>query len=244
MIEEISSGVFRLTLMDNPAFCFSHFLVKGQKSALIHTGKRSDFPRLYELVSQLIDPASLDYILFSHFEGDESGSLNLWLEAAPNARVVTHKVGAINVKDQASRPPEVIADGESIDLKGLTLTLVTTPHFPHNWDGCVWFNPEHKVMFCSDFCCLPGADAPIDNKAVIQQVLDYQDKGGFLPYGLESLNAVAKIKDYAPEMLAPMHGRCFYGDTVPALLDAQYQHIWHKLKLGMEEAARTMPDLE
>jgi flavorubredoxin len=41
------------------------------------------FPLVRDVVSKIIDPTSLQYVSFSHFEPDECESLNDWLALAP-----------------------------------------------------------------------------------------------------------------------------------------------------------------
>ncbi len=55
---------------------------------------RSLFPVVRDAVSRLIDPATLRFISFSHFEADESGALNEWLALAPRAEAACSQVGA------------------------------------------------------------------------------------------------------------------------------------------------------
>ena len=48
-------------------------------------------------VATLVDVATLRWIGFSHFESDECGALNPWLEAAPRATPLAGVVAAILV---------------------------------------------------------------------------------------------------------------------------------------------------
>jgi len=43
------------------------------------------FPAVREVVESILDPARIRWISFSHFESDECGSLNHWLDIAPQA---------------------------------------------------------------------------------------------------------------------------------------------------------------
>ena len=53
------------------------------------------FPVLQEAVRTLIDPRLIRWVGFSHFEVDECGALNDWLELAPNAKAVCSEAGAL-----------------------------------------------------------------------------------------------------------------------------------------------------
>jgi hypothetical protein len=59
------------------------------------------FPALREAVAKIIDPAKLRHIAWSHFESDEIGALNDWLQVAPQAQLVGKLV---SVDDFSFRP--------------------------------------------------------------------------------------------------------------------------------------------
>jgi flavorubredoxin len=46
------------------------------------------FPLVREAIEKLIRPSQIRWIGFSHFEVDECGALNSWLEVAPSAQAV------------------------------------------------------------------------------------------------------------------------------------------------------------
>ena len=114
-ITEIAPDVFRLSLyIPEPNLQFNQLLVRDDTPLLFHTGMRTIFPQVREAVSSLSDPSTLRHISFSHFEADECGSLNEWLELAPNAQAVCSFVGAeVSVNDFASRPARGMMDGET-----------------------------------------------------------------------------------------------------------------------------------
>ena len=85
-IDEIAAGIFRIsTYISDFNLQFNQFLIKDDEPLLFETVMKQLFPQVREAVSKVIDPASLRYISFSHFEPDECGSLNEWLTTAPRA---------------------------------------------------------------------------------------------------------------------------------------------------------------
>jgi flavorubredoxin len=83
-VSEIAADVYRFSIfVPEINLQFNHFLVKDDEPLLFHTGSRAMFPALREIVSQVIDPKQLRWIGFSHFETDECGALNYWLQVAP-----------------------------------------------------------------------------------------------------------------------------------------------------------------
>ena len=82
-ITEIAQDTFRInTFIPEANLGFSQFLVRDDEPLLYHTGMRALFPLVRGAVASLIEPAKLRWVGFSHFEADECGSLNSWLEAA------------------------------------------------------------------------------------------------------------------------------------------------------------------
>ena len=136
-ITEIAPDVFRLSLFIPEAnLQFNQFLVRDDEPLLFHTGMRAIFPMVRDAVAQLIDPATLRHISFSHFEADECGSLNDWLEIAPNAQAACSFVGAeVSINDFASRPARSLEDGETFSTGKYSFRFIHTPHLPHCWEA-------------------------------------------------------------------------------------------------------------
>ncbi|MDX1387995.1 MAG: hypothetical protein R3344_02340 [Acidobacteriota bacterium] len=113
VITEIGPDLYRLSIYA-PDFDlqFNHFLIKDDEPLLYHAGLNGMFPTLREAVAKVLDPASLRWIGFSHFESDECGALNQWLEVAPSAQPVCSDLGAmVSVNDFSARPGWRTASG-------------------------------------------------------------------------------------------------------------------------------------
>ena len=106
-IDEIAPDLYRVSIyMPQFDLQFNHFLIKDDEPLLFHTGMRRMFPEVRDAVAQVIDPAALRWISWSHFEVDECGALNEWLTVAPRAQAICSQVGAaVNIEDFAIRPP-------------------------------------------------------------------------------------------------------------------------------------------
>ena len=83
------------------------FLVRDDEPLLFHTGMNALFPDILEAVATVIDPATLRWVGFSHVEADECGSLNRWLEVAPNAAPVCSLAPIVCALWQSRHRPEV-----------------------------------------------------------------------------------------------------------------------------------------
>src|SRR5580765_4946346 len=135
-IDEIATDLYRISLyVPDFNLQFNHFLVRDDDPLLFHTGMRGMFPAVREAVATLIDPSSLRWISWSHFEVDECGALNEWLALAPNALPLCGQVGGmVNVQDFANRPRVALAPGDVHSTGRHNFRWVPTPHLPHGWD--------------------------------------------------------------------------------------------------------------
>ena len=131
-ISEIAPDVYRIcTYVPDIDLQFSQFLIKDDQPLLWETGMKQMFPAIREAVARIIDPATIRWISFSHFEPDECGSLNEWLQLAPQAQAVCTEVGAmVFVNDAALRPARGIGKDELIDTGRNKFRLYPTPHLP------------------------------------------------------------------------------------------------------------------
>ena len=140
-IDEIAPNIFRLSTfvaqVAAPAgFTFNQFLLLGDEPLLFHTGQRMLFPSVRAAVERLMPVERLRWIGFGHFEADECGALNDWLAAASAAQAAHGLLGCdVSLNDFAARAPRPLADGEALDLGGLTVRHIDTPHVPHGWDA-------------------------------------------------------------------------------------------------------------
>lgn len=226
-IDEIAPDLYRICLYV-PAFDlqFNHFLVRDDEPLLFHTGMRGMFPAVREAVATLIDPTSLRWISWSHFEVDECGALNEWLAAAPNATPVCGEVGAmVNITDFSNRPPRALAPNEILETGRHRFRFVPTPHLPHGWDAGVLFEETDRVLLCSDLMHQLGDVEPVTSGDVVgryrQAFATYQQSSvlmDYVPYTANTTRQLANLAALRPRTLAAMHGSTFVGDGAAALI--------------------------
>jgi flavorubredoxin len=226
-IDEVSPDLYRICVYA-PAFDlqFNHFLVRDDEPLLFHTGMRGMFPVVRDAVATLIDPASLRWISWSHFEVDECGSLNDWLAAAPNATPVCGELGAmINISDFSNRPPRGLKSGEVLNTGRHRFRFVPTPHLPHGWDAGVLFEESDRVLLCSDLMHQLGDVEPVTTSDVVGRYRrafeTYQQSPvlmDYVPYTGNTKRQLASLAALRPRVLAAMHGSTFGGDGAAALV--------------------------
>ena len=218
-IDEVATDLYRISLYV-PQFDlhFNHFLIRDEEPLLFHTGMRSMFPAMRDAVASLIDPATLRWISWSHFEVDECGALNQWLSIAPKASPVCGELGAmINIADFSNRPPRALKADEILETGRHRYRFVPTPHLPHGWDAGMLFEENDAVLLCSDLLHQLGDTEPITTG----------DITGRYRHALETYQAHPILMDYVPyneklaalkpRTLAAMHGSTFIGDGAAML---------------------------
>src|SRR5215471_19278284 len=141
IITEIAPDTYRISIYVPQAnLQFNHFLIKDDEPLLFHTGLKAMFPLVHEAVATLINPAQLRWIGFSHFESDECGALNRWLEAAPMAEPTCSLTGAlVSVNDFAAKPARGLSQDDVLSTGKYRFRFCQTPHLPHGWDAGVLF---------------------------------------------------------------------------------------------------------
>lgn len=226
-VDEIAADVYRISLFV-PEFNlqFNHFLIKDDEPLLYHTGMRGMFPLVREAVATILEPSEIRWIGGSHFEVDEWGALNNWLEEAPSAQAICSMVGAlVNLNDFASRPPRGLTPDEVLRTGKYQFRFHPTPHLPHGWDAGVLFEETQGTLFCSDLFHQNGKVEALTESDVIdrtrQALIEYQ--GGplmdYMPFTSNTEQLLHGLAALKPKMLAVMHGSSFEGDGERALTD-------------------------
>lgn len=224
-IAEVAPDVFQITeFVPEINLQFNHFLVRDDEPLLFHTGYRRMFPLIHESVGRLIDPSRLRWISFSHFESDECGALNEWLNAAPQAEVIAGFVGAnVNLQDFAIRPPRAVSTDEAFETGKYRFRFISTAHVPHGWDAGVLFEEKLHTLFCSDLFhqwddCEPSTTMSILDRA--RAALKLAQAGPFanyVPFNQNTEKVLDGLASLQPHTLAAMHGSTYIGDGASAL---------------------------
>ncbi len=227
-ITEIAPDLFRITTFVEPFnIQFSQFLMRDDQPLLFHTGPRALFQEVKSAVASLIDPQTLRWIGFSHFESDECATVPEWQQLAPQSEVLCSVVGKVVSVDDclALRPAKGMVDGDVLETGRYRFRFLATPHVPHCWEAGLLFEERERTLLCSDLFHQDGDVEPMTQSDVIgrcRETLAAYQQGplaNYVPYCSlteATLNRLARLQ---PKRLATMHGSVYVGDGGTALRD-------------------------
>ena len=216
-IDEVADGIYRINTpveIPNGAFSFNQYLVVDEQPLLFHTGPRKLFPFVREAMSRVIAPEQLRWIAFSHYEADECGSLNDWLELAPQSEALCSQVAAmVSVNDVAIRPARALADGETLSTGRRTMQWFDTPHLPHGWETGYLADVTSRTLFSGDLFTQPGrGDDALVSSDILGPSEAFRGAMDYYAHAKNTRQLIEKLASFEPETLACMHGSAWRGD--------------------------------
>jgi flavorubredoxin len=221
-VTEIADRIYRLStfvpMVGPKGFTFNQFLIDAEQPLLFHYGHRAMFPLISAAVKSVIPLDRLRWTTCSHVEGDESGALNQWLAAAPNAVPAHGQIGCnIWLTDMADRAPRPLKNDETIDLGGKRVRWLDTPHVPHNWDAGLIYEETTGTLFSSDLFTQLGACAATTKDDIVDAAIATEKAIPFMPATPQAAPTLRRLAALKPKTIALMHGPAFQGDGAAAL---------------------------
>jgi hypothetical protein len=150
-IDEIVDGIYRISTtfdLDGLDFQFNQFLIDDERPALVHTGMYAMYDDVRGAVGEVLDPGRLAYVILLHFESDECGGMDRFLESAPDSALACSAASVqLNLSGWNYRGRvEGHQDGDVVDLGKHKLRFLETPHV-HHWDSMMLFDETTKSVF-------------------------------------------------------------------------------------------------
>ncbi len=225
-VDQIADRIYRISTcipeLAPGGFTFNQFLVDAEEPLLYHTGMHQLFPLVREAVERVMPVERLRWLAFAHLEADECGSVNDFLQVAPNAQVAHGALGVmLSLNDHCVRPPRPMAEGEAIDLGGASLARrvieIGTPHVPHNWESHVFFEEETRTLFCGDLLTQLGDGPALRTDDIIEDAVAAEELFHQTSMGPAIPETYRRLAELQPKRLAVMHGSSYEGDCATML---------------------------
>lgn len=207
---------------------YNSYLIVDDKIALVDTAKYYLAGELLSRIRDVVDPGKIDYLVVNHIEMDHSSSVPQFMEAAPQAAIVTSPKGKKGLERFYKKDWNYILvnSGDELKLGRRTLKFVHTPmvHWP---DSMVTYIPEDKLLLPNDaFGQHIASAARFDDElgwdVVHEEAARYYANIVF-PYGEQVDTALEVVSSLPVEMIGPSHG-VVWRSFIPRLL--QVYHRW------------------
>ena len=221
-IQEIADGIYRIhtPLPVVPGgFSFNQYLVLDEEPTLFHTGLRQMFPLVREAIEKVMPVSRLRWVALSHFESDECGALNEFLQAAPSATAIASQVAVMtSIGDYAVRAPRALADGETLRIGRKVLRWLDAPHVPHGWECAYVFEETTRTLLCGDLFTQAGTgEVACTESDILGPSEDMRRQMDYFSHGKDTAAILEKLAQTQPTTLAVMHGTAWRGDGAALL---------------------------
>jgi flavorubredoxin len=236
-VTQIVDGIYRLCSLPPGKYPvgFNQFLIDDERPTLIHTGFYDSYDAVRGAVAQVLDPKRLSYVVLGHFESDECGGMDRFLDEAPSSVLVASELGAgVNLGHWGYRgPAKGMRDGDVLDLGRHRLRFLETPHV-HHWDSMMVVEETTNSLFPADLFIQPGDQPPVIKEDLTRDMLGLYRAIGIFAHEEPVRQVVNRIQKIDPAWIHPMHGGSFTRDLAPRFYRALQEEpfAFHGMLLG------------
>jgi flavorubredoxin len=216
-INQIAEGIYRISAFSPAAgISFNQFLIAGERPTLIHTGTYAMYEEVKQAVSEILDPRSLAYLVVSHLEADECGSMARFGAEAPQMTLICSNTGARINFMQWGYPGQVrgVQDGEVLELGQHRLRFLETPHV-HCWDALMAIEETTGSLFTADLFSHPGDQPDMVSEDLSQQMCQFYRTNGVFAAAEPVLRVLKRLEKLSIQGIHPMHGGSIPGEALP-----------------------------
>ena len=192
--------------------CYNSYVVLGEKQVAVMDAVDARCAHAWlNKVSEALDGRTPDYLVCHHMEPDHSGAMALFLAKYPQAQVVCSKQAVVMMQQFGieAKNVQVVAEGQSLDLGGLTLHFIAAPmiHWP---EVMMSYCPEEQVLFSADAFGKFGVYHADEDDWACEARRYYFNIVG--KYGVQVTNVLKKLADKEIKTIAPLHGPMLEGE--------------------------------
>jgi len=223
-IDEITDGIHRISTtvdINGGAFQFNQFVIDDERPALIHTGMYGMYEGVRDAVAEVVDPSKLAYVILLHFESDECGGMDRFLQGAPDSTLACSALSnALNLSGwNFGGRVEGHLDGEVIDLGRHKLRFLETPHV-HHWDSMMLFDETTRSLFPSDLFIQGGDQPPVVTENLGSEMCGFYRDVGIFAHEEPVRRVVDRVEALDPDWVHGMHGGSLTREAFPRFVRA------------------------
>lgn len=204
---------------------YNSYLIQGEKTVLIDPVELEKKEVLLKNLKDL-GITKLDYLICLHTEQDHAGSTPDILAAYPGVQLVSNAKVAEFMENHIHIPRtefRIMADGDTLDLGGLSLSFKSIP-FSHWPDNTMVYLEEEKMLFSSDlfgshYAALDPAQP--DFKLQIKEAQAYYAEI-MMPTRQQTGKHAEWVRELNPDMILPSHGPVWHDPEVILSLYARW----------------------
>ncbi len=192
--------------------CYNSYVVLGEeKVAVMDAMDARCCDEWLKKVEEALDGRKPDYLVCQHMEPDHSGSMGAFLAKYPETTVVCSKQAVVMMNQFGieAKNVQVVAEGQTLDLGGLTLQFIAAPmiHWP---EVIMTYCPEEQVLFSADAFGKFGVYHADEDDWACEARRYYFNIVG--KYGMQVSNVLKKLADKPVKVIAPLHGYMLEGE--------------------------------
>jgi flavorubredoxin len=215
-IDQIAGGIYRIsTMTETYGITFNQFLIDDEQPTLVHTGEYGVYENVRTAIREVLDPATLANIVLLHWEGDENGGMDRFMQEAPRAELIG---SALSIQLNATgfgltERVRGFTDGEKLELGRHTLRFLETPHV-HHWDSMMLFEESTGSLFPSDLYLQPGDQPPVVDENLSAEMIEVYRAVGIFAHEKPVRAVVDRIEELDPTWIHAMHGGSLKGEAL------------------------------
>ena len=192
--------------------CYNSYVVAGANQvAVMDAMDARCCEQWLDKVEQVLNSRQPDYLVCQHMEPDHSGSLGAFLAKYPETTVLCSKQAVVMMNQFGieAKNVQVVAEGQTHDLGGVTLQFIAAPmiHWP---EVIMTYCPEEQVLFSADAFGKFGVYHADEDDWACEARRYYFNIVG--KYGVAVTNVLKKLADKPISTLAPLHGPILEGE--------------------------------
>jgi flavorubredoxin len=241
MATELAPGVYNVGITDwgirrfhgfelstHRGTTYNAFIIKDEKTVLVDTVWDRHEAEFLAKVREVVDPATIDYVVINHAEPDHSGCLPAIMRLCPNATMIASRGGVISVPGHYHQNWKIqaVKTGDRLSIGKHELVFIEAPllHWP---DTMFTYLTGHNILLSNDAFGQHYASAScfndeVDRGELYEEALKYY-ANILTPFSDRVSKKIDELLalNLPVSMIAPSHGVIWRQD--PLQIVKQYQ---------------------